>query len=249
MVSADDSGLSFYHSLGKVFFMDASDTLRLLGKYPEDGPVAGPSTHHFRRRKTRKGNALLAMAPLPLGTASHPTDQYNLIALLTPIKLVIVGLKPSPRTWYRRHREDDDISSRSRFKGTLAWYPSVIPGAGAAAELTNKKEQANGHGSNLSTTPVLVYSWADTLHMLRVSETKVSQQVRNSRTGKVVTKEVGRVTFEEAGHWSASNDILALQWLNANVSLSRFPIRVCCSLHTNRRLPSLANCRSYLGDS
>ncbi|EPT04596.1 hypothetical protein FOMPIDRAFT_1113223, partial [Fomitopsis schrenkii] len=36
VVSADDSGLSFFHSLGKVFFMDASDTLRLLGKYPED---------------------------------------------------------------------------------------------------------------------------------------------------------------------------------------------------------------------
>ncbi|KZT71810.1 hypothetical protein DAEQUDRAFT_687207, partial [Daedalea quercina L-15889] len=196
--------------------MDASDTLRLLGKYPEDGPVPVPSNHHFRRRKSRKGNALLAMAPLPLGTASHPTDQYNLIALLTPIKLVIVGLKPSPRTWYRRHREDDDISSRSRFKGTLAWYPSVIPGAGTTAELTSKKDQASGQGPHSSTTPVLVYSWADTLHMLRVSETKVSQQVRNSRTGKVTTAEIGRVTFEEAGHWTASGDVLALQWLNVN---------------------------------
>ncbi|KAH9935787.1 Golgi CORVET complex core vacuolar protein 8-domain-containing protein [Fomitopsis serialis] len=203
IVSADDSGLSFYHSLGKVFFMDASDTLRLLGKYPEDSLGPGPSgpngVHHFRRRKSRKGNSLLAMAPLPLGTASHPTDQYNLIALLTPIKLV--------STWYRRHREDDDISSRSRFKGTLAWYPSIVRG---------KKDQAKGIGPHASTTPALVYSWAETLHMVRVSETKVPQQVRNPRTGKVTTTEVGRVTFEEAGHWTASGDILALQWLNVN---------------------------------
>ncbi|KAH9839218.1 Golgi CORVET complex core vacuolar protein 8-domain-containing protein [Rhodofomes roseus] len=220
IVSADDSGLSFYHSLGKVFFMDASDTLRLLGKYPEDGLGPGPSgrngAHHFRRRKPRKGNSLLAMAPLPLGTASHPTDQYNLIALLTPIKLVIVGLKPSPRTWYRRHRENEDTTSRSRFKGTLAWYPSVVPGGDAAAELTSKKDQAHGNGIHSSTTPVLVYSWADTLYMLRVSETKVPQQVRNARTGKVTMTEVGRVTFEEGGHWTAGGDVLALQWLNVN---------------------------------
>ncbi|KAI0715216.1 hypothetical protein C8Q76DRAFT_568514, partial [Earliella scabrosa] len=33
LVSADDAGLAFYHSLGKVLFVDATDILRILGKY------------------------------------------------------------------------------------------------------------------------------------------------------------------------------------------------------------------------
>jgi hypothetical protein len=48
------------------------------------------------------------MAPLPLGTAPHPTDAYNVTALLTAAKLVIVGLKPSPKTWYRKRRDESD---------------------------------------------------------------------------------------------------------------------------------------------
>ncbi|OBZ70877.1 Vacuolar protein sorting-associated protein 8 [Grifola frondosa] len=105
LVSADDSGLAFYHSLGKVL------------------------TSSFPSSKSRKPSTILAMAPLPFGTASHSTDSYHLIALLTPIKLVIVGLKPSPKTWYRRHREVEEAGgSKAKFKGALAWFPSVVPG-------------------------------------------------------------------------------------------------------------------------
>ncbi|KZT10814.1 uncharacterized protein LAESUDRAFT_693192, partial [Laetiporus sulphureus 93-53] len=215
LVSADDSGLAFYHSLGKVFFMDASDTLRLLGKYPDEELPTASTSHHFRRRKTRKASTILATGPLPLGTASHPTDQYNLVALLTPIKLVIVGLKPSPRTWYRCHRESDDVSIKSRFKGTLAWYPSIVKDDGSYAEINDKKAKAKC-STQSSSTPMLIYSWGDTLYLMRVFESKVSQQVRNKRTGKVDTAEVGIVTFEEAGKWTVDGDILALQWLNVN---------------------------------
>lgn len=101
IVSADENGLSFYHSLGKVLFVEASDTIRILGNYPQE-PVAEPDeqtsmlngsgVRSFRRRKPR--STVLAMATLPLGTAVHPTDAYQIVALLTPTKLVMVGLKP-----------------------------------------------------------------------------------------------------------------------------------------------------------
>jgi vacuolar protein sorting-associated protein 8 len=70
------------------------------------------------------------MMPLPLGTTPHPTDAYNVIVLLTPAKLV-VGLKPKLRTWFKHPRELDADESRasktrSRLRGTLAWFPSVI---------------------------------------------------------------------------------------------------------------------------
>ncbi|KAI0373910.1 hypothetical protein BV20DRAFT_1049354 [Pilatotrama ljubarskyi] len=219
LVSADDSGLAFYHSLGKVLFVDASDILRILGKYPdEDVPDAAPALgHRFRRRRTRKPTTILSMAPLPLGTCAHPTDTYNLVALLTPIKLVIVGLKPSPKTWYRRHREaDEEVASKSRFKGSLAWFPSVSLSAdlSSASERDSKKSQLNE--SRQRSTPTLAYSWGENLHLLRVSEDKVTQTVKDPKTGKVSKVEVGRIVFEEMGSWRASDDILALQWLNVN---------------------------------
>ncbi|RDX54849.1 hypothetical protein OH76DRAFT_1397161 [Lentinus brumalis] len=219
LVSADDAGLAFYHSLGKVFFVDATDILRILGKYPdEDGPDAPAALgHRLRRRKSRKPASILSMAPLPFGTSAHPTDTYNLVALLTPIKLVIVGLKPSPKTWYRRHREaEEEVGSKSRFKGTLAWFPSVFLGADltSASERNSKKSQANG--TQPSSTPTLVYSWGETLHLLRVSESKVVQSIKDAKTGKVTKVEVGRIVFDEVGSWTAGDSVLALQWLNVN---------------------------------
>ncbi|GBE80615.1 predicted protein [Sparassis crispa] len=220
-VSSDDHGLAFYHRLGKVLFVDAIDVLRILGKYPDiessvpPAPASGP--HFFRRRKSRVTSTILAMGPLPLGTSSHPTDQYNLIALLTPIKLVIVGLKPTPKTWYRRHREsDEEVMSKSKFKGALAWYPSVTAGNAVTIEQESKRSKPNGVDHGPSTMPMLVYSWGDTLNLMRVSETKAVQQIRNSRTGKVQNIEVGRVVFEESSRWTAGGDVLSLQWLNVN---------------------------------
>lgn len=220
VVSADDSGLAFYHSLGKVLFVEASDTLRILGKYPDEAdplhePVApGVAMHHqFRRRRMRKAHTILSMMPLPLGASAHPTDAYNLVALLTPVKLVVVGLKPSPKTWYRRHREADDGNPRSRFKGVLAWYPSA-PNSSA---LHDTQSNGKGRAANPSGThPVLVYGWGNTLSLVRVSESKMVQEIRNPKNGKTSRVEVGRVVFEEGRSWTVGGDALALQWLNPN---------------------------------
>lgn len=225
IVSADEKGLAFYHSLGKVLFVEASDILRILGRYAEEdildstsrslnGAEPTPALPFRRRRKTR--NTILSMAPLPLGTTPHSTDAYNIVALLTPAKLVIVGLKPSAKTWLKRPREGEEEGPRkSRWKGTLAWWPSVLPVVAKTALDT----QTAPNGSDLSTpsTPMLVYSWGTTLYLLKVSEAKVKQVVRNSRTGKSSEVEIGTISFEEAGKWSVEDDVLAIQWLNTNV--------------------------------
>lgn len=223
VVSADDKGLAFYHSLGKILFVEAPDTIRILGKYAEadilepatnGGPMqAGP----FRRRRNTR-HAILAMAPLPLGTSPHPTDAYNVVALLTPAKLVIVGLKPAAKTWLRRTHEDsneDAPKTRARWKGALSWWPSVNP---SSATSHVDKTEANGSAATPSSTPTLVYSWDNALHLLRVSETKVKQTVRKARTGKSVEVEVGTLTFEDVGNWRVGDTVLAVQWLNINVS-------------------------------
>ena len=238
IISADEKGLAFYHSLGKVLFVDASDILRILGRYAEEdildstrssprpasspaqrplnGSAPPPEPLSFRRRRKIR-NGILGMAPLPLGTSPHPTDAYNIVALLTPAKLVIVGLKPSAKTWLRRAREGEDDSPRpkSRWKGTLAWWPSVLPGA--TKSVLAEKGATNGKDLSVPTTPILVYSWGSAVYLLRVSEAKVKQTVRSARTGKSSEVELGTIVFEDAGKWNVDDDILAVQWLNTNV--------------------------------
>lgn len=227
IVSADDNGLAFFHSLGKVLFVDASDVLRILGKYPDADPhessvlSGGVSSHlPYRRRRPRKTNSILYLAPLPLGTATHPTDTYHLIAMLTPVKLVIVGLKPTPKTWYRRLRDTDDESSGDgRMKGTLAWFPSVVPGHIFEADYAARGNTSKILGGVHPTPPMLVYAWGKTLNLIRVSESKYLQKTRNPRTGQTKDVEVGRIVFEETGRWTADGDVLAIQWLNFHVGI------------------------------
>ncbi|KAI0798471.1 Golgi CORVET complex core vacuolar protein 8-domain-containing protein [Irpex lacteus] len=169
--------------LGKVLFVEATDTLRILGKYPDeelqdDGtPVPGLNhAHHF----------------------------VVIIALLTPAKLVIVGLKPTPKTWYRAHREaDEDAAPKSRYKGTLAWFPSIASGTivQPAHQLNGKARTSQPEGM----LPMLVYGWVQVLAR--------SEEPQEWEVSKV---EVGRIVIQEAGKWTIGGDVLALQWLNVN---------------------------------
>ncbi|KAG9013436.1 Vacuolar protein sorting-associated protein 8 [Tulasnella sp. 427] len=252
IVSSDDSGLAFYHSLGKVLFVEANDVLRILGKYPEDPIVPAkdpkapiepvtPTTPtpgnaqlgtpgRFVQRRAQ--SAILAMAPLPLGTSPHPTDSYNLIALLTPAKLVVVGLRPSPRTWFRKHRplsdEEETLEERegSKWRGCVAWYPSVLmssigetPGKAVETKPSRQKgQEAEPTSDRPPSTPTLTYSWARNVWLLKTREVVIKQAVEDKKVGggKKKVVEVGQVILEEAGSWQTESDIVGLQWLNAN---------------------------------
>ena len=222
IVSADHTGLAFYHSLGKALFFEASDVLRILGKYSNEEHIM-PGQPPVHRRRARRTNTILAMAPLPLGTVPHPTDTYNVTALVTAAKLVIVGLKPSPKTWYRKHREEaDEQVGKAKFRAALAWFPSIIPNAPSADRAkpgSGKDNSAKEGGTQSSppTTPMLVYSWGPTLQLLLVSELKTHEKFTSERTGKEKTVEIGRLVFEERAQWRAGNNVHALQWLNVKV--------------------------------
>ncbi|KAF7361851.1 Lateendosome to vacuole transport-family protein [Mycena venus] len=234
LVTADEHGLAFYHSLGKVLFVEASDILRILGKYPDEEnasvpptpipatPVPAdddeelPPTPVTPRRRRKNRYTILAMMPLPLGVAPHPTDAYNVIALLTPTKLVVVGLKPTPKTWFKCARAVDGVDDlKARLRGAMAWFPSA-PATGTATPTANGAGGGKGAAAAAGEAPILAYSWGNTLHLLRVSESRTKQLVRNSRTGKTSEMDVGRIVHTAAGKWVAEGHILAVQWLNAN---------------------------------
>lgn len=234
LVSADEHGLAFFHSLGKFLFVEAPDILRILGRYP-DVPVASsmpkaglmpspaPTSGVPQRRKPRF--AVLAMAPLPLGTTPHPTDNYNPVALLTPTKLVVIGLRPTPRTWFKCPRESDEggsLRSASKWTGSLAWFPSVLRSG------VNNPAKDISTAADASTTPVLAYSWGRSLHLIRVFEYRMKHSVKSPKTGKLNEVETGTIVYERFCKWTADDDILALQWLNYNVGL------LICSLFSSK---------------
>ncbi|KAG2150383.1 Golgi CORVET complex core vacuolar protein 8-domain-containing protein [Suillus clintonianus] len=233
VVSADEHGLSFYHSLGKVLFVEASDTIRIFGNYHgEDAAEASVSGHpanpssqqnaldhlSFRRRR-RPRNTVLAMTTLPLGPLPHPTDVYQIVTLLTPTKLVVVGLKPTPKTWLKIMRDEEQLSSPAyRRRGCLAWFPSVQDSSTEKSDKTvsMKNAKSGKQPQRPPTHPVLSYSWGSHVYLLRVHEQKTKQTVSNSRTGKTSEVEVGTLVFEEVGKWLMDDAVLAIQWLNVN---------------------------------
>ncbi|TFK21979.1 lateendosome to vacuole transport-family protein [Coprinopsis marcescibilis] len=222
LVSADEHGLAFYHSLGKMLFVEASDILRILGQYPDPSKTLPPPGSKGAlddvpgRRQSRY--TVLSMAPLPLGTVSHPTDAYDVVALLTPTKLVVVGLRPTPKTWFKRPRElEEGHLTRSKMKGTLAWFPSVSRSSHSStsspqANLARQKDDTTVE----SLSPVLAYSWGNSLHFIKVMESRLKQRVRSSKTGKTADIEIGTIIFEDSHHHVADETIIALQWLHAN---------------------------------
>jgi vacuolar protein sorting-associated protein 8 len=225
LVTADEHGLAFYHSLGKMLFVEAPDILRILGQYPDPGqpPTSAsltvPSPVHPATASRNARYSVLAMAPLPLGTVPHTTDAYDVVALLTPTKLVVVGLRPTPKTWFKCPRQPDEGRlSRNRMKGTVAWFPSVprVSSNGQAAtqaSLVKQKEGIVEPGAD----PILAYSWGNSLHFIRVMESRFKQRVRSSKTGKTSEVDVGTIVYESIGQHATEDTIIALQWLHADV--------------------------------
>lgn len=215
VVSADIYGLAFYHSLGKVLFVEAPDILRILGRYPDPSPPqANTREHTVKHRNPRY--TILMMAPLPLGTSPHVTDKYNLVAMLTPTKMVVVGLKPSPKTWFKIARGLDEGGawrSQTTWRGTVAWFPSIFQESNSGNESDEKKEEGQGP----PTAPVLAFSWGHSLRVVKIEEVRIRQVFKSAKSGRERESEVGAINYQSMLSWTAEEEILAMQWLNSQV--------------------------------
>lgn len=187
IVTGDEHGRAFWWSLGKVIGVESNDVVRMLGSYPEQepSPVNGKLSYPSKRPST-----LFAVHSLPLGEKGHLTDTFNFTTLLTPIKLVIVGMKPTAKTWFRKMR-DNLGGSTGGFVGCATWLK--------AGELEEGRD------------PVLAYSWGSHVRFLRV---KVVTETAQDGSGKKT--EVPE--FVEGQKFEASTSVLALQWYDPNVS-------------------------------
>ena len=219
IVSSDSTGLAFYHSLGKVLMLASTDIIRMLGRYPDPTtlPTATPATDmptplpaitngddSKLTSKSKRPSTILDMAPLPLGPSAHSSDDHSLVALLTPTKLVVVGLKPTPRTWWRATPSFETDSSTTTpddsRTGVLAWYPSFP---------SESLPQSNGSGAREKEgdDPSLIFSWGKRVRLVKVQ-----------RSTRVMEEKGIDVEFVESKGWICDAPVLAIQWYNARVS-------------------------------
>lgn len=98
IVTADTTGLCLYHSLGRMFGFSSNDTHLLSGDY-------------------ESSSILLDIAALPPG-AAHLADEHLFVALLANRRIHLLGLAPTPRTWYT---SDPGVGT----DGALAWFPAT----------------------------------------------------------------------------------------------------------------------------
>ncbi|CDZ98303.1 Vacuolar assembly/sorting protein VPS8 [Phaffia rhodozyma] len=212
IISGDEKGLAFYHSLGRVLGVDSVDVLRILGSYP-DG---------LNPRKKSSASILHGAKPLPLGNPdrpAHSVDAFQLSALLTPSKLVIIGLKPSPRTWFRRLRSGEGGDFGSKI-GHLLWRAgtgvSPLPlsrsnGASLNGTMTTKIDDEEPRD------PLLIFSWGDVVRTLVVRV--VPEEGKNGEVNAGIKKErrsgfEKRIVFEERGKWTLNGGSLGMEWVD-----------------------------------
>ena len=201
IVSGDEHGRAFWWSLGKVVGIESVDVLRMLGSYPEreemtNGPANGQTPGSSPQppqseasNSGKKPTTLFAVTPLPMGKPARPVDELQLAALLTPVKLVIVALKPNARTWYRRLR-DSTGGVTGGLTGCVIWKP----------------------GSSVDTT--LAYSWGNVVRFLRV-RLKAQNQ---ARTVAIQDEKPDTPIFSEDGSYQSGGPVMALQWYDDRVS-------------------------------
>lgn len=208
IVSSDETGLAFYHSLGKVLMLASTDIIRMLGRYPDPSAplprLAGAETNGTPS-KSKKPSTILDMAPLPLGPAPHSSDSHSLVALMTPTKLVVVGLKPTPRTWWRTTPKDETelVGEEYSRNAVLAWYPSVaIEGSGGATGI--EVEGAD---------PLLAFAWGRRVRLVKAGSARTAVN-----DGEKATPPALDVEFVDLEGWVCDAPVLGLQWFNQRVS-------------------------------
>ncbi|GAA5929442.1 CORVET complex membrane-binding subunit VPS8 [Sporobolomyces koalae] len=220
IVSTDETGLGFYHSLGQVLMLASTDIIRVLGTYPEFSSNGTTGVAGVRK----KPSTILAMAPLPLGPAPHPpSDSLHLVALLTPTKLVVVGLKPVPRTWWRfsfprsspeevrsTGVSEDGSAREYADSGVLGWWPSC-----SKISSENPEPERNANGKNeleVGQDPMLAWAWGSRVRLVKVKSNKKENEVVSTKAGLAAG-----VDFDALGEWECDSRVLGLKWYSEKV--------------------------------
>ncbi|WVW79050.1 hypothetical protein I302_101013 [Kwoniella bestiolae CBS 10118] len=241
VISGDEHGRAFWWSLGRVIGVESNDVVRMLGSYPNaDG-------------QSRKPTTLFAALPLPLGENPHPVDSLNLSALLTPAKMVIVGMKPSPKTWYRKMR-DNIGGEQGGLIGCALWSrsttePTLAYSWGRAVRLLHvhgKDPQFEEGKTYEATEPVRSMQWYDDNHLLVLSSTQlVLLNVISMVPVEMTMLQTRLLTSQDS--YSSLTRPSSTQTLNSLAGSTKTTLQVGTLQHWNDRILAHVHQGDFLG--
>ncbi|CAJ0759180.1 16936_t:CDS:10, partial [Entrophospora sp. SA101] len=109
IVSGDNHGLAFFHNLYKVMLFNATETTRIIGRYP----ISSSHNEFHVGSKIKRPSTIFGLAPLPFGQLPHGSE----------------GTKPTIHTHYKdlkpKNISTDSSTASKSISGCLAWYPAV----------------------------------------------------------------------------------------------------------------------------
>ncbi|KAJ3103757.1 Vacuolar protein sorting-associated protein 8 [Phlyctochytrium planicorne] len=138
-----------------------------------------------------KSAAIFSVSALPHSQSSHFTDSRGLMAITSPYRLIVLCTKPVPAIIYKMPWFSEKNSSTSEVVAIscLAWLPSFKPTDGNAITVSD---------------PILAVSSGKRLQILRLQG-----RGTDPKQSKL------EVDFVVEGEWSASTNIVGLQWVNS----------------------------------
>ncbi|KAJ3084579.1 Vacuolar protein sorting-associated protein 8 [Rhizoclosmatium hyalinum] len=173
LISADNEGSAFYHSITNMMILSSITSTQLAGNQP-----------------------IYSMLPLPRAQKSHPTDTARIVAVITPFRLSLMRLRPTPSVFHKFSLQKTQSSdSRNGFTcASLAWRPSLTSG-------------------NTMTSPALVCTFGKhvTIYLLLEAQVPQTDVERGPNSGKP------EFEVREVGTWKSDEKIVASHWINFNV--------------------------------
>lgn len=235
VLTADDCGLAFYHSLGRIFGVASNDTLRILGRYPErpSPPVGSTNGSAGPGKRKRQSPPILSMSPLPLGPVDHPSNALHYVALATAHKVVVVGLKPNARTWYRKSAplppgQDTELQGSTQANGNVEGSvppphhpPTTVQQRMTACTAWHPAFQASETSSCTDSTgfvePRLAFAFGANLWLLRLHTRKV--KVPSTDPRKPEQSKIELDFAEQSLGTDGGESIEAMEWLSHELLL------------------------------
>ena len=80
-------GIAYHHIIQKMVMVYMSESKSFLS--------------------AKKGSAICSLSVLPVGKVAHPADEFSLVALGTPSKLLILSMKPQIELCFKLARAPD----------------------------------------------------------------------------------------------------------------------------------------------
>ncbi|KAJ3076195.1 Vacuolar protein sorting-associated protein 8 [Podochytrium sp. JEL0797] len=108
LISADNEGCAFYHSITSLLMLSALSTTQLAANQP-----------------------IYAIQPLPRAQRSHVTDAARIVAVATPFRLTFMRLKPTPTVVHKivmRKQQGAGVGGGGVSCAALAWRPALVNG-------------------------------------------------------------------------------------------------------------------------